>query len=375
MTGIRKTPKGWQAYVWVPDPTHPKGGFQASRRFPPETATGVMKAWRVQRRKNRPEDQPLTTFAEDARDYLNREKVKQMPTTDERVRHIGEWIAVFGHRDRSTIEPHEIQKALDEMSGRMAPGSVNKRRTALMALWTTLDGRHKANPVKATHDYEEPAPEPRAPSLARVLKIINGMPTQTDFAQKCKARIQVIAWTGWPHKIVKQLEPADYEHWQKGEAFVKRRMKGKGARARWLPLLPEAKKALKAFHRSDAYGHFSNSTLHKRVTATCTRLKEPPIRPYDLRHFFLTLVAVLTRDERAVMELGLISTPEIARRYTEAATDPRTQAALRQVAGKLPGLKSAALKALKKGLSPAKTDSATALPRKAKLQKTRRKAQ
>lgn len=334
-TGIRETPTGYQTYVWVKDPTRTRGGYQASKRWPKTASLAEMKQWRPKRKYAHPEtvSPDATTFSEDVRDYTFRDKVQRMPTCDERCRHMDEWVAIFGHRARATIQPHEIQKALDRMRGHLSAGSVNKRRTALMDLWTTLDGKHQANPVKGTRAYEEPTPEPRAPAFLTVLQIIDAMPTKTDYGKKCKARLQVLAWTGWPHKIIKQLEPSDLEHWKRGEAFVKRRKKGKGARARWLPLLPEAVHALLEFHKADAYGYFSNSSLHTRVAATCDRLELPHLRPYDLRHFFLTLVAITTRDERAVMELGMISTLKTARRYTEAATDPRVNAALQQVAG------------------------------------------
>jgi integrase len=345
-TGIRETATGWQTYVWVADPTHPKRGFQDHKNWPKNAAFSEMKAWRVKRKLNLPEtlDDVGTTFAEDARDYLQRDKVLKMPTCDERHRHIGEWVAIFVRRDRKTIQPHEIQKALDGMRSRMSAGSVNKRRTALMDLWTTLDGRHQANPVKAAPAYPEPHPEPRAPSLANVLDVIDAMQDRTDYGKKCKARLQVIAWTGLPHAMMKQLEETDYPHWLKGTAFIKRRDKGKGAPPRWLPLLPEGIAALKAFHKADAYGHFSNSSFYRRVKDACKRAGVPRIRPYDMRHFFLTMVAVLTGDDRAVMQLGLISTPSIAKRYTEAATDPRTQAAVAQMAKKLPSLKRAVRK-------------------------------
>jgi integrase len=361
MTGIRKTKTGWQAYVWVADPTHPNGGYQASKRFPPSTTPSEMKAWRNKRKYGVVGSEQVVTFADDAAAYLQRDKVQRMPTAAERTRHITEWIARFGSMERKDIPPHVIQAALDAMRGTMSAGSVNKRRTALMDLWTVLDGRHQANPVKATRNYEEPHPEPRAPALATVLQVLNALPAKTDYGKKCRARLQVIAWTGWPHAIVKSLQETDRAHWQKGTAFIGRRKKGKGSRARWLPLLPQAKAALAEFHKADAYGHFSNSSLHKRVTATCKALNIPRVRPYDLRHFFLTTVAVITRDERAVMELGLISSPEIARRYTEAATDPRVQAAVRQVAGKLPRMLRSAAK-----LTP---NSASALPRRKKPRK------
>ncbi len=356
--GIRKVKGGYQAYVWVLDPTKPKGGWQPSQFFPEGTSFTLMKEWRMKRKLNLPELIPETTFADDAKVYLQRDKVQRMPTRDERERHIKEWVAVFGHRERKSIQPHQIQAALDALRSTLSAGSVNKRRTALMDLWTTLDGRHQANPVKATKEYEEPHPEPRAPALATVLALLDGMPTGTSYARQCKARVSVIAWTGWPHAMIKQLEPGDLEHWKQGRAFIGRRRKGKGARARWLPLLPQAKRALLEFHKVQAYGTFSNSSLHKRVTATCKRLNLPKMRVYDCRHFFLTLIAVITRDERAVMELGLISSPEIARRYTEAATDPRTQAAVKQVTGELPLMLARAYQQLRKGESkrnPART--------------------
>jgi integrase len=340
-TGIRETATGFQTYVWVKDPTLPKRGYQASQNWPRSATISEMKQWRMRRKLNLQEDQDdsRTTFAEDAWDYLRRDKVDKMPTKDERHRHIGEWVALFGRRHRADIKPHEIQKALDGMRARMSAGSVNKRRTALMDLWTTLDGRHQANPVKAAPAYLEPHPEPRAPSLANVLDVIDAMQDRTDYGKKCKARLQVIAWTGLPHAMIKQLEETDYPHWLKGTAFIKRRDKGKGAPPRWLPLLPEGIAALKAFHKADAYGHFSNSSFYRRVKDACKRAGVPRIRPYDMRHFFLTMVAVLTGDDRAVMQLGLISTPSIAKRYTEAATDPRTRAAVAQMAKKLPSLK------------------------------------
>jgi hypothetical protein len=61
------------------------------------------------------------------------------------------------------------QGFLDDRQGYSAAGSSNKRRTDLMDFWTTQGGRHQANPVKATHAYEEPHSEPRAGHRAEAL--------------------------------------------------------------------------------------------------------------------------------------------------------------------------------------------------------------
>lgn len=341
VVGIRRVPKGWQAYVWVVDATHKNGGFQASARFPPETTISEMKAWRMKRKLNVLDVVPVETFADDAAAYLARDKVQRMPTRQERESHIQEWVTVFGRRDRKDIQPYEIQAALDRLRAKYEPATVNKRRTALMDLWTVLDGRHQANPVKATTAYAEPTPEARAPALSDVLRILHEMPSSTDYATKCRARIRVIAWTGWPHAVLKRIQPSDL-HLHRSMAFVPARRKGQGAPARWLPLLPEAVAALRAFKKADAFGPFSNSSLHKRFKKVRDRLKLPHVRPYDFRHFFGTLIATITRDERAVQDLMLLETVEMARRYTKAATDPRTQAAVADVAKRLPGLMKAA---------------------------------
>jgi integrase len=347
LTGERRTKTGgYQTYVWRRDPTLPKGGRQVSRNWPTTSTTAERKGWRKEQqlRGTHPElfvepDTAATTFAEDARDYLRTEKVQRMPTVKERTKHIEEWIEVFDRRERASIDPIEIKQALDSLLPTHAASSLNHRRTALMDLWTVLDGRHKANPVKAVPTYHEPDPEPRAPALVDVLTLLDGISTETDYSRKCRARLKVITWTGWPHAVIKQLEPSDRADWQKGRAYVRGRRKGrKGAKPRWLPLLPQAQEALREFHRTRAYGHFSNSSLWRKVDQANRRLKLTHIRPYDLRHFFGTLIATLTQDERAIMELMLVTSPKVIRRYTEAATNPRVRAAVTAVAKRVPGL-------------------------------------
>lgn len=347
--GIRYTSSGFQSYRWRKDPTKPRGGYQASKRWPRHTSIPKMQAWQKEQelRGKRPdlfveEVKEGSAFADRVREYLLTDKVQRMATKGERELHMHEWSVRFGHREPETIEPHEIQKALDELRSRMSGGTVNKRRTALMDFYTLTYGRHKANPVKGTTKYDETEPEPRAPAMANVLKMINAIPSDSDYAIKCRARLKVIAWTGWPHRQIKELKEGDLPHWKKGTAYIGRRWKGRGAAARWLPLLPEAVKALREFHTADAYGHFSNSPLRRKVKYTCRRLKIPYIRPYDLRHFFGTLIATLTQDERALKELMLVTSDKVIKRYTMAATNPRVQAAVAAIAQRLPGLLKAA---------------------------------
>jgi hypothetical protein len=117
-TGIRFTfdeltckVNGYQSYVWRQDPTRKRGGYQTSRRWPLSATIAEMVAWRTEQEMHgkRPElfvddgRQKLIFVTEARFDYLQREKVRKMPTYAERKQHIEKWIAVFGHRERPTI--------------------------------------------------------------------------------------------------------------------------------------------------------------------------------------------------------------------------------------------------------------------------------
>jgi integrase len=67
-----------------------------------------------------------------------------------------------------------------------------------------------------------------------------------------------------------------------------------------------------------------------KLNARRTALDLPPlkVRPYDLRHTFLTWLAHRITDERALQALALHSRIEQTRRYTEAATQGRIERAL-----------------------------------------------
>jgi hypothetical protein len=74
-----------------------------------------------------------------------------MPTHNERVAHIELWKSEFGQRRRDTIETSGIDAVLNRwLAARLAASTVKHRRTALLHLWSRLDGKHAANPVRAS---------------------------------------------------------------------------------------------------------------------------------------------------------------------------------------------------------------------------------
>lgn len=333
--GVRDIGTSLQAFVKV------NGQFY-SQCFPYGTADKVLKNWREDTRVSVRTGAIVPTletggptFPQDVAAYLKLRT--SMPTYGTRARHLREWAAYFGHRSRASITPQLIRVRLEQLiAAGGAPGTVNRYRTALMSLWTVLDGKSERNPVRDVPKYREPAGEPRALSYLTIYRILVCMrPSKT------RTRLRVLAWTGWPHKQIGQLAPEHLALNVKegtGRAYVTPRRKGGGTKGVWLPLLPGAVRALAAFHAEDCYGTFSPSSMRHAFLLALTKLnahrealKLRPIaaRPYDLRHSFGTMLALKTHDERVVQTLMLHGTPQQSRRYTEAATTPRVDAAIR----------------------------------------------
>lgn len=211
-----------------------------------------------------------------------------------------------------------------------APGSLNLYRTALMSLYTTLDGKNAVNPVKDVPPFTVHDAPLQLPTIPDVLKVLSVM----DRHKKARARLTVMLWTGWPPAQIGQLQPSDID-WKTSRARVPARRKGKGVPARWLKLLPQAVAALRLLGRVEGYGKFNHVTLNHTFKRACVRAGVRPCHPYTLRHVFLTMVALATKDDRVVSELALHATLEQARRYTEQSVDPRVEHGLKLVQRRL----------------------------------------
>jgi integrase len=342
MTGIRTLPSGKrQAFVKI------NGRFY-SQTFDAGTNLRDLHNWREDKRveirtgaKVPTIDPSEPTFLEDVRRYLQLRR--SMPTYGTREQHLYAWADYFGRRPRSSITAQLIRQRLEQLlADGYAPGSVNRERTALMSLWTVLDGKSARNPVRDVPKYREPSGEPRALSMMTAYRILACMrPSKT------RTRLRVLLWTGWPHKQIGQLRP-EHLKLKEGRAYVTARKKGGGIRGAWLPLVPGAVRALTLFDAEDCYTPvpepgekpqpFSSSSMRHafllalgKLNAHRARLKLRPIvaRPYDFRHSFGTWLALETDgQERVVQTMMMHATAEQSRRYTEAATTPLVDQAI-----------------------------------------------
>jgi integrase len=272
-----------------------------------------------------------------------------MPSFADRKHHIEEWVAVFKGRMRHTISSDEIRAQLAHwrttprtvvISRRpsktkpvrtkelvLEASSVNKRRTALMHLYTVLDGKSAPNPVKDVPPYREPDPLPRGLPYAAIRQLWRVMGDT-----KTRARLQVIAYTGLPHAQLALVQPEDVDT-KAGLLAVGGRLKGTGTPASVRPLTPEAVKAFKAMHRTEAWGKFSRGTMRRHFIEACRQVPAlksiaETLTPYDLRHSFGTETYRVSGNRKATSDLMGHTSERMTRRYVLAAEAERMRAAL-----------------------------------------------
>ena len=337
----RTIAKGIYADQWGLAAKVQANGLTREKRFPPDTKIKTIKNWqgdtKAALRKLRPKI-GRGTFAADVETYVASKTAVSMPTINERKQHLALWVAEFGPRNRHSIETIEINTVLSRwMNAGLAASTVNNRRTALQALWTELDGKAAPNPVDESEKHQEPDIEARALSYATIRKILDAMPNvgqgrkgeARDDQSKTKARLRLIAYTGLPHKQIKQLRPQDV-NLRAGTLIVSARRKGKGVERRSILLTAEGLEALRHFADLDCWGSFSNSSVWKSWRRACKAagLTTTP-RPYDLRHSFGTQLYVATGDTKAVSELMMHAPGSaVVHRYTMGGVAPRLRLAV-----------------------------------------------
>lgn len=224
---------------------------------------------------------------------------------------------------------------------------------------------HSTRRRKLTHDHalrvHEAAQDPtaNASAIARRFRISETMvrklakrapEPERDIAAIHYAQLWVRSATGFPPKAVMQLRP---EHFDEATATVwlQPRRKGRGAKGDWLPVTPAAVEALKHFFAIGATGPFDTSAharaWRKAVEAAKAAFKKrrvplPPlprnIRPYDLRHSFLTRAWRAAKNRKGVQRLGQHADPRTTDRYTLGAVDEGAKATAEAMASSEPRL-------------------------------------
>jgi integrase/recombinase XerD len=318
---------------------------RASKRFPAGTDRTTLRLARGQllarlHREASAHGKP-GTLAADVRAYLTQLPEGRMK--DDAAMLLGHWVAVLGDRPRSHIAPADIRTAMSAwLDAGKAAGTVNRRRTALLSLWTALDGAGAANPVREVRKLRE-AQEARDIPPAALAAILEHLPRRTKAGRwwRSTAHLRVFAATGWPPRLIAQLTP-EALHLDGPDPYVivTPRAKGAGQAGKAVPVTPEAVSALKDFAEANAWGEVSRNSLRRVFLHAVEKARkawvgrwpvDPRVSPYWLRHAFGTRVLAETGDLAATSELLIHGSLTSTQRYTRTAVSARAKAAIKQV--------------------------------------------
>lgn len=318
-------------------------GEQKQKTFPRGTKPTTLQNWledtratlRTKAKQAEATEDTPPSLSVDIDRYLL--QVRAMPTYAQREEHLLLWRDALGaNRPRSEITAGDIRAVLHDWRRRYSAATCNKRRAALMHLWSVLDGKGASNPVRDVPKFpvEDPLPRGRDPHTidAALLK-----------APKCRSRAcaRVLLWTGMRPEELLRAQPDDVNLEQR--TVVVRT--AKGGRARVVPLTSQAVSAWREFAAAGCWDAPDNRTLTKKHRQPRRRAEHRiphaaplgrwlkshtgvrDLRVYDLRHSYGTALA---RQQTRLDVIGALmghSTLELTKRYTLAAVTPDALAA------------------------------------------------
>lgn len=243
-------------------------GLQRERHFPAGTSLRTIQDWKDRERGRLKDERPPAsrgTFAKDVERYLDT-LADRRALKKERAYQLDWWIARLGKLRRTTIDAPTIRAALAELRTTKAASTCNHYRMALAHLWSTLDGKNAANPLRDVPVFEEPEAEPRNLPPAVVTSILAAFPAMGRAIKDQKRstvnvgalRLQVMASTGLSPAEIMRIRPGDLALDDRA-VYVRRRLKGKGSEGMLLPLTAAGVTALSQFRDNAAFGPFSGS--------------------------------------------------------------------------------------------------------------------
>jgi integrase len=306
MKGVREDKYGFRAYVKV-------GSIQREKRFPPGTAAKDMQDWRrrtwAELDLTREQSSPAGSLAHTIDRY--EKLVASMTTFEERKRHLTLWADALGrHLPFAQITPERIREVLQQWRQVHSGATCNKRRTALMHLFTVINGKGGRNPVRDVPRFTVADPLPRGRDPHEIDAAL-----RARVKSRMRATCRVLLWTGMRPAELARAEPDDFSAQHK-TVIVRT---AKGGRTRVVPLTQQAVSAWKEFDNVDGWGRVPSAAPMNRWLKKVTGKN---LRVYDLRHSYGTALARSATRLDVIGALMGQSTLELTRRYTLAAVTP-----------------------------------------------------
>lgn len=298
LKGIRRRRDGWRVTVRV-------NGRLYTKQFPIDKPVAEMRAWR---------ELQVTTFGggrrrdgslrADVETFLARPEIAAQSYVHQTAAHLALWIAALGgDRPRVDITRDEIEAVLQRWLRTLAAPTVYHRRSALLSLYTTLDGAGTPNLVKDTTCPPSWIPRDHSVPYATLAAIIAAMPAwsypKKGIRRPAVARIvaRVIVEVGIRPVDLQRIRRPDLS-WDAATLRWPASGKGRGVAARTLPLTPKGLEALRDFDAANAYGAFNPEAVGHSFKRAARRVAgdDTPIHLYALRHSVGADLYRVTRD-------------------------------------------------------------------------------
>lgn len=299
---LRRKRKGWQAYVRV-------NGELRTKTYALDHPRTDIRAWLAAQRKDSTRLRSTGSFAADVAAFLAKPQIAAQPYAHQTAYYLALWMDALGRsRPRCTFERDEIEAVIQKWLKKFAEPTVYHRRSALLSLFTVLDGAGAANPVKETTCPKSWIPGDHSVPFEKLAAIVKAMP---DWCYPKKGiRRQSIAKLVGRVLIDVGMRPVDLQkikrqdiNWTTPALRWPASAKGQGTPAKWIPLTPEGLEALRAFDAADAYGGFSPEAVSHSFKRAARRMDGPDttVHLYTGRH---SIGADLYRSTKDLATVG-----------------------------------------------------------------------
>jgi integrase len=303
VVGIRRKGAGWQAYVRV-------AGVLHTKQYAADEPIANMRAWRETQinkfggRRNR-----TGSLAADVEAFLKKPEIAAQPYVKQTARHLALWMTALGpDKPRGLITRDEIEAEIQRWLTKYAEPTVYHRRSALLQLYTVLDGPAAENPVRATTCPKAWIPADHSVPFAVLEQIVEAMPdwryVRKGITQPSIAKLvaRVIIEVGLRPVDLQKIRRSDI-NWTAATLRWPASSKGKGTHPRTVPLTDEGLEAFRAYDAANAYGAFVQAAVSRSFKRAAKRVdgKHTRIHLYSGRH---TLGADLYRQTGDLATVG-----------------------------------------------------------------------
>lgn len=284
---IRRKGKGWQAYARV-------NGRLITKQFAIDHPVEKMRAWVTAQKKFSTRRRSTGSLAADVDTFLAKPEIAAQPYVHQLARILALWVeALDGDRARATIERDEIEAVIQRWLKTYAEPTVYHRRSALLSLYTVLDGAGAANPVNDTTCPRAWIPTDQSVPFATLRAIVDAMPSvryvKKGITQPSAAKLAcgVIIAVGLRAADLLKVKPRHFRVGEDGcaEFLWPASEKGQGVEAKWTALSPEGEAGFNDY-RAAGMPRFNPEAISHSFKRAARRIDgdDTPIHLYCMRH-------------------------------------------------------------------------------------------